>query len=88
MTNDERPISWMTLEKGTSVVASDGTTVGEVGEVVADRQKDIFSGITLSGGIFGQDRFVPAELIDTMTTAKVHLLVDPKQAEQLEAYEG
>lgn len=88
MTNVEPAISWMTLSKGTSVVASDGSEVGEVGEVVADRQKDIFSGITISGGLFGTDRFVPADLIDTMTADKVHLTLDPKQAEALEAYEG
>lgn len=82
------PISWMTLEKGTSVVASDGSEVGEVGEVVADRQKDIFSGITLSGGLFGTDRFVPADLIGTMTADEVQLTIDQKQAEALEAYEA
>ena len=88
MTNPEPPISWMTLSKGTSVLASDGSEVGEVGEVVADRQKDIFSGITIRSGLFGTDRFVPADLIDTMTAEGVRLTVDAQQAEALEAYEG
>ena len=88
MSQPEPPISWMTLSKGTSVVASDGAELGEVGEVVADSQKDIFSGITIGGGLFGTDRFVPADLIDTMTTDEVRLTIDQKQAEALGAYEA
>ena len=88
MTNDSAPISWMTLAKGTDVYSSDDTKVGEVGEVIADREKDIFSGITLHGGLFGAARFVAADLIDRMTADAVHLSLSAQEAEKLEDYEG
>ena len=88
MADEQAPISWMTLEKGTDVYSSDSTKVGEVGEVVADRQKDIFSGITLGGGLFGTPRFVAADLIDRMTGNAVHLTIPAADAEKLEDYEA
>lgn len=88
MTDQNAPISWMTLEKGVSVFGSNGEEVGAVGEVVADRQKDIFSGITLSGGLFGTERFVPAELITAMRSDGVHLSIEGDRIEALEPYEG
>lgn len=88
MTDDNAPVSWMTLETGTTVFASDHKEVGQVGQVVADRQKDIFSGVTLSGGLFGTERFVPADLIADMDADGVHLTVAEDQLESLEPYEG
>lgn len=87
MTDQNAPISWVTLEKGAPVFASNAERVGVVGEVVADRQKDIFSGITLSGGLFGTERFVPAELIAEMRTDGVHLSIEEARIEALEPYE-
>lgn len=88
MADDNAPISWMTLKKGTDVYSNDSTKVGEVGDIVADRQKDIFSGITLSGGLFGTPRFVAAELIERMTADSVHLSISAGEAEKLEDYES
>lgn len=87
MADQNAQISWMTLEKGAPVFASDGEHVGDIGEVVADRQKDIFSGITLSGGLFGTERFVPADLITDMRTDGVHLSIEQDRIEALEPYE-
>jgi uncharacterized protein YrrD len=82
MTGEETSqISWVTLPKGAPVYASDGNEMGKVAEVIADRQKDIFSGVTLRGGLFDHDRFVPAELIERMTPAGVHLRVSSGDAE-------
>lgn len=78
----------MTLEKGVDVFASNEKQVGVIGEVVADRQKDIFSGVTLSGGLFGTERFVPADLIADMRTDGVYLSIREDQVETLEPYEG
>jgi len=78
----------MTLAKGVAVFAADDKQIGVVGEVVADRQKDIFSGVTLSGGLFGTERFVPAELIVEMRADGVHLTIGEDQVEALEPYEG
>ena len=85
----DQQISWMTLEKGTRIVSSDDEELGRVGEVVADRQKDIFSGLTIRSGLLGQDRFVPADLIDRMTADEVRLSVSAGDAEtKLEDHEG
>lgn len=85
----DEPMSWMTLEGGTRIAASDGTEVGRVHEVIADRQKDIFSGITFRDGLLGGDRFIPAELIGTITGDEVQLTVSSDEAtEKIQPYEG
>jgi uncharacterized protein YrrD len=83
------PISYMALPKGARIVSSDGVEVGRVSEVISDDQKDIFSGITFSDGILGQDRFIPADLIASITTDEVTLGVTSQVAEEkIEPYEG
>lgn len=88
MKDDNAPVSWMTLEKGATVFASDDQEVGQVGHVVADRQKDIFSGVTLSGGLFGTERFVPADVIAEIAPEGVRLSIAGDQIEGLEPYES
>jgi len=83
------PISWMTLGSGTRIATADGTEVGRVHEVIADRQKDIFSGITFRDGLLGGDRFVPADLIGDMTSDEVRLTVGADEAEEkIQPYKG
>ena len=85
----DQPISWMTLASGTRIATSDGTEVGRVHEVIADRQKDIFSGITFRDGLLSGDRFVPAELIGLITADEVQLTVGTDEAqEKIQPYEG
>ncbi len=88
MTNDAAPVSWITLEKGTTVLSCDGEKVGAVGDVVGDRQKDIFSGITITAGLFGSDRFAPADLIAAMDADGVRLSIDSQRTEELDVYDG
>jgi hypothetical protein len=59
-----------------------------VGEVIADEQKDIFSGVTLDTGLLSEPRFVPAEVIEEMTGDVVRLVITAEHAEGLEPYEG
>jgi hypothetical protein len=68
------PESWEALEPGTPVLASDGTLVGEVKEVLAAPEEDIFEGIickTEHG-----DRFVDWEIIGSMHERGVDLKID------------
>jgi hypothetical protein len=68
------PESWMVLESGTPVYASDGARLGEVKEVLAVPDEDIFEGIickTPHG-----DRFADAELIDSIHERGVDLKLD------------
>ena len=79
----------MALESGTPIVTTDGNELGRVHEVIADLQKDIFSGITFRDGVLSGERFVPAASIDTITTDEVRLTVSSDEAEQkIEPYEG
>jgi uncharacterized protein YrrD len=88
MKERETPIAWSVLPKGTPVYASDGTELGKVAEVIADEQKDIFSGISLNPGLFKDERFVPADLIEEMTHEGVRLSISAEQADrQLEPNE-
>ena len=83
---DETPIAWLALEEGTPIVASDGEQVGKVDAVIADRQKDIFSGITFRPGLLGTPLFVPAEKIDRLSEEAVHLGIAAADTEELEPY--
>lgn len=86
MTDSDAPISWMTLEKGTPVLSSDGDEVGKIDEVVADRQKDIFSGVTISSGLLSASRFAPAGVIAGMSSEAVRLSITGAEVEELENY--
>lgn len=70
-------------------MTSDGEELGRVGEVIADRQKDIFSGVTFSDGVLSGDRFVPADLIAAISTEAVTLSITAGESEErLEPYEA
>jgi uncharacterized protein YrrD len=81
MVASDSPIAWTALEKGTLILAADGTELGKVADVIADEQKDIFSGLTLNPGLFKEERFIPADLIDRITSEAVHLNISAAQAE-------
>ena len=75
------PSSWEVLEPGTPVLTSDGARVGEVKEVLAAPEEDIFEGVickTEHG-----DRFVDAELIDSIHERGVDLKLDSASAGNL-----
>lgn len=82
----DAPIAWLALEEGTPILASDGEEIGRVTTVVADEQKDIFSGVTFRPGLLDGQRFVPADSIDRLTEAAVHLNITADQAAELEPY--
>ena len=84
--SEDAPIAWLALEEGTPIVASDGEEIGRVATVVADEQKDIFSGVTFKPGLLDGQRFVPAAAIDRLTRSAVHLNISASDAEKLEAY--
>jgi uncharacterized protein YrrD len=86
--DDETAIAWMALEKGTPVYAADEAELGKVTEIVADRQKDIFSGVAISAGLLDGDKFLPADRIERITTKRVVTNVTQEEAGSLEPYEG
>lgn len=82
----DAPIAWLALDEGTPILASDGDEVGRVATVVADEQKDIFSGVTFKPGLLDGQRFVPAAAIDRLTESAVHLNISAAEAAELEPY--
>src|SRR3954453_6860934 len=72
------PESWKVLEPGTPVLASDGSRVGEVKEVLAVPEDDIFEGIVCKTE--HGDRFVDAELIGSIHERGVDLKLDAAAA--------
>jgi len=75
------PESWEVLEPGTPVLASDGVPVGEVKEVLAVPEDDIFEGLILKTE--HGDRFADAELIDSIHERGVDLKLDSAAAGNL-----
>lgn len=85
---EDKEVSWRVLAEGTTVSSADGEELGQVSVVVADEQKDIFSGLAFRSGILGAQRFVPADRIDEITTERVVLNIEAAAAEDLESYDG
>lgn len=83
MSEEETPIAWLALKRGVPVFTSDGEEVGHVSSVVADEQKDIFSGVAFRDRLLSQERFAPAAVIGTLTTKGVHLTIDKSSAADL-----
>ena len=83
MTGDHgAPMSYLTLEPGTPVFASDGAEVGRVEHVLAVPEADIFDGlvIRLRGG---GHRFVDAPEVADLAAGGVTLAVDGAAVERL-----
>lgn len=83
----ERSIAWLALQEGTSIIGSDGEQVGKVGEVIADREKDIFSGVTFKPGLMDAAVFIPADKIGDLTESEVTLTIPAAEAAALEPYD-
>ena len=67
------PVSWLMIEPGWEVCASDGTEVGSVDEVAGDDVAHIFDGLAVAATAFGRPRYVPAERVARITDGTVHL---------------
>jgi hypothetical protein len=80
------PVSWLMVERGWSVLDAAGDEVGKVEETVGDTNRDIFSGITFSSGLFARGRFVPAEQVDEITEGCVKLGLGKDEVERLPEY--
>jgi hypothetical protein len=82
------PVSWLLVEPGWKVVASDGKEVGKVDEVVGDTGQDIFSGLSVSLGLLRKRRYVPAELVREIVEGEIRLDADAARFDGLGTYEA
>ncbi len=81
------PVSWLLIEPGWRVLASDGQQVGRVEEVTGDSSADIFDGLAISSSAFAHPRYVPAESVGEITEGQVHLQLDAAAIEALAEYD-
>jgi len=66
------PVSWLQIEPGWSVVASDGVPVGKVHEVTGDKHDDIFDGLAVKSEL-GHLVYVPGEMVAAIVPSEVTL---------------
>jgi hypothetical protein len=80
------PVSWLMIEPGWRAVASDGTEVGRVNEVIGDSGEDIFNGLAVATSAVARPRYVPAEQVAGIVEGEVQLALSPEQVDALEEY--
>jgi hypothetical protein len=81
------PVSWLVIDPGWEVVASDGAELGKVEEVVGDTGVDIFNGLSVSTGFLARPRYVPAEQVAEITQGRIHLALTRDQFERLSEFQ-
>ena len=83
------PVSWLQIEQGWSVVASDGAAVGTVAQVEGDKQSDIFDGLAVESALLPDGiRYVPGEQVGAIHPGEVSLKLDSAEAGKLEPFEA
>lgn len=81
------PVAWTVVEKGWGVVASDGSEVGTVDEVLGDPEADIFDGFAVGvGTVLNRPVYVPSEKVGAIEEGTVHLTIDADEYGQLKPY--
>ena len=84
---NDTPVSWLMIEPGWEVVASDGTRVGKVAARIGDTNVDIFDGLSISSGLTSKTRYVAAEKVGQITPGTVHLTITAAEFQQEANYE-
>lgn len=79
-----QPSSYLSLDKGVPVYASDGKELGRVEHVLSVANLDLFEGIILDKSVLpGGHRFVDAPLVDEVYERGVMLKIDAAAAASL-----
>ena len=81
------PVSWLMIDPGWKVKASDGKDVGKVIELVGDSENDIFNGLAISIGFFAKARYLPAERVTTIVEGEVHVDLPSNGVRGLEEFD-
>ena len=77
-----QPIHYSAVAKGTPVIASDGTRVGTVRQVVDNYREHILDGFVIKASD-GEVRFVDAPEVARTTEAAVFLTIEPAAVAEL-----
>ena len=81
------PIAWLVIERGWKVVSADGTEVGKVEEIIGDTGKDIFNGLSISTGLLGKPKYLPAERVRLITEGRIELDVPADAVDRLDDHD-
>lgn len=81
------PVSWLMIEAGWSVVASDGESIGRVSEVIGDSSHDIWDGLAIASGMLARPKYVPAEQVASIEEDRVTLAMTRAEFDALGEYE-
>ena len=84
---DGDPVSWRGLIYGTAVLATDGSRVGTVREVLGSDADDIFHGLRVALDGQGHDVMIGAEEIESLGTADVRTSLTAAEIRSLPAYD-
>jgi hypothetical protein len=80
------PVSWLQIEQGWNIVASDGVIVGTVAQVEGDKQADIFDGLAVESRQPTQIRYVPGEQVGAIYPGEVTLKISSADICALEPF--
>jgi hypothetical protein len=82
------PVAWTLVEHGWAVVASDGSEVGKVDQVLGDPESDIFDGLAVGvGAVLNRPLYVPSESVGAIEEGTVHLTIDADEYSRSAPYE-
>jgi len=80
------PVSWLQIEQGWSVVASDELIVGTVAQVEGDKPSDIFDGLAVTSAQSAELRYVPGEQVGAIYPGQVVLKIASADVATLEPF--
>jgi hypothetical protein len=83
----EAQVSWKAIEENAAVVSSDGEEVGRIAEIAGDPTADIFTGLVVSLGMLGANRYLPAERVAEIWPSRVQVDLTRTEIEALPEYE-
>jgi len=80
------PVSWLLIEPGWRVEASNGTELGRIEAVTGDENRDIFDGVAVASSMIAHPRYVASESVGEIVEGTVTLTIDAAAFEQLPEY--
>ena len=80
------PVSWLQIEQGWTVLASDGILVGTVAQVEGDKHGDIFDGLAVEAKPAARVLYVPGEQVAMIYPGEVNLKIASAEAASLEQF--
>jgi len=83
------PAGTVALKEGATVVAADGKHVGHVEKVITDAPAEHATHLLVSKGLLSKEhKLIPMTWVGILSEDEVHLTVESKQVEALEAVPG